>query len=200
MGLDKLYYSKITEDAKGYEAYGKPQELADPIKADLSVERSTGGLHSGDKLSYWVDVFKSGKVSLGVDEIGVKVAQDLTGATLDANGALVSAGEDMAPPVAIGFRALKPSGKYRYFWIYRVQFGPPSTNLQTKGESIAFQTPAIEGVIMRRNKPDGRGKHPWKTEMTEGDAGVGDAVIKGWYDEVYEPNYGGEPAEEPADK
>jgi hypothetical protein len=31
--------------------------------------------------------------------------------------------------------------------------------------------------------------HPWKAEVTEGDAGVSDDVIKTWYDEVYEPVY-----------
>lgn len=60
----------------------------------------------------------------------------MTGATLDDNKVLISASEDGGAPVAIGFRAKKANGKYRYFWLYRVKFGIPATNLQTKGDSI----------------------------------------------------------------
>ena len=82
---------------------------------------------------------------------------------------------------------LKSNGKYRYYWLYRVKFGIPATNLATKGDSITFSTPTIEGTIMRRNKEDAFGKHPWKAEVTEGAEGVDQEVIDGWYEEVYEP-------------
>jgi phi13 family phage major tail protein len=91
--------------------------------------------------------------------------------------------------VAVGFRAMKANGEYRYFWLYRVQFGIPATNLQTKGDSISFQTPTIEGTIMQRHKADNRGRHPWKTEVTEGDAGVVANTVSGWFSSVYEPAY-----------
>ncbi|MBQ1309564.1 MAG: phage tail protein, partial [Ruminococcus sp.] len=65
----------------------------------------------------------------------------------------------------------------------------PATNLATKGESITFQTPTIEGTVMRRNKPDTQDKHPWKTEVTDGDTGVSAATISGWFSAVYEPTF-----------
>ena len=90
----------------------------------------------------------------------------------DENGVLISASEDGGDPVAIGFRAKKANGKYRYFWLYRVKFGVPSTNLATKGDSITFSTPSIEGTVSRRNKPDGNDRHPWKAEVNEDDTDV----------------------------
>lgn len=101
----------------------------------------------------------------------------------------VSASEDGAPPVAIGFRAKKANSKYRYFWLYRVKFGIPATNLTTKGESIEFSTPSIEGTVIRINKADKLGKHPWKAEISEDDTGVAIDTISGWYTQVYEPSY-----------
>ena len=65
----------------------------------------------------------------------------------------------------------------------------PATNLATKGDSITFSTPTIEGTILRRNKVDGKGRHPWKAEATEGDAAVAADTIANWYKEVYEPSY-----------
>ena len=63
----------------------------------------------------------------------------------------------------------------------------PETNLQTKGDSITFQTPTIEGTVMRRNKLDGQGNHPWKAEVNEDDTGVVAETITSWFTEVYEP-------------
>ena len=133
--------------------------------------------------------FKSGTLSLGVDDIGKQTAAALTGVTIDQNGVVISASEDGGSPVAIGFRARKANGKYRYFWLYRVKFGIPSVNLATKGDSITFSTPTIEGTVTRRNKADANGNHPWKAEVTEGETGVADATITGWYTAVYEPVY-----------
>ena len=115
------------------------------------------------------------------------MARHLTGAKIDDNKVLISASEDGGAPVAIGFRAKKSNGKYRYFWLYKVKFGIPATNLTTKGESIEFSTPTIEGTVLRRNKLDGQGKHPWKAEVSEDSAGVASSIISGWYSEVYEP-------------
>lgn len=186
IGLDRLYYSKITE-TDGIETYEAPKQLAKAIKADLSVELAEAVLYADDGAAEVVKEFKSGKLSLGIDDIGATAAEDLTGAKLDDNKVLISSSEDGGSPVAIGFRAKKANGKYRYFWLYRVKFGIPETNLQTKGDSITFQTPTIEGTVMRRNKLDGQGNHPWKSEVSEDDTGVLSSTITSWFTEVYEP-------------
>ena len=189
IGLDKLYYAKITEDKDGNETYASPVQLAKAISADLSVELAEATLYADDGAAEIVKEFKSGTLSLGVDDLGGTVASDLTGSTIDSNGVVISAAEDGGDPVAIGFRAKKSNGKYRYFWLYRVKFGIPATNLATKGDSITFSTPTIEGTIMRRNKLDGRNKHLWKAEVTEGDTKVSVDTITNWYKNVYEPTY-----------
>ena len=187
IGLDKLYYAKITEDENSNETYDSPVQLAKAMTADLSVELAEATLYADDGASEIVKEFKNGTLSLGVDDIGAAVASDLTGATIDANGVVVSTSEDGGDPVAVGFRAKKSNGKYKYYWLYRVKFGIPATNLATKGDSITFSTPTIEGTILRRNKVDGQNKHPWKAEVTEGDTGVANDTITNWYKQVYEP-------------
>ena len=189
IGLDKLYYAKITEDKDGNETYASPVQLAKAISADLSVELAEANLYADDGAAEIVKEFKSGTLSLGVDDLGGTVASDLTGSTIDSNGVVISAAEDGGDPVAIGFRAKKSNGKYRYFWLYRVKFGIPATALATKGDSITFNTPTIEGTIMRRNKVDTKGKHPWKAEVTDGDV-LDPDVITNWYKQVYEPYFG----------
>ena len=165
IGLDKLYYAPITEDSNGNEAT----------------------LYADDGQAEAVKEFKSGTISLGIDDLGNEKAAALVGATVDANGVLVSSGEDVSQYVAIGFRAKRANGKYKYFWLYRVLFGIPATSLATKGDSITFSTPTIEGTIVRRNKVDANNKHLWKAEVTED--GTNASIINNWYDSVYEPSY-----------
>lgn len=189
IGLDKLFYSKITEDENGEETYATPVPLAKAMTAELSIELAEATLYADDGASEIVKEFQSGTLTLGIDDIGTAVAEDLTGAKIDSNKVLISAGEDGGTPVAVGFRAKKSNGKYRYFWLYRVKFGIPATNLTTKGESIEFSTPSIEGTVTRRNKPDSQSKHPWKAEVNEDDTAVNSTTISNWYKQVYEPVY-----------
>jgi len=111
IGLDKLYYAKITEDAEGNESYGAPTSLAKAMTADLSVELAEATLYADDGAAEIVKEFKSGTLSLGIDELGAIVASDLTGATIDSNGVIISSTEDGGDPVAVGFRAKKANGK-----------------------------------------------------------------------------------------
>ena len=194
IGLDKLFYAKITEDQDGNETYAEPVSLAKAMTAELSVELAEATLYADDGAAEIVKEFQSGTLSLGVADIGSAVAEDLTGAKIDDNKVLISSSEDGGDPVAVGFRAKKANGKYRYFWLYRVKFGIPATNLTTKGESIEFSTPTIEGTVLRRNKVDTKGTHPWKAEVSEDDTGVSADTISSWYKEVYEPAYTEEPS------
>ena len=189
IGLDKLYYAVIKEDANGDETYSTPVPLAKAISAELSIELAEATLYADDGASEVVKEFKSGTLSLGVDDIGNTTASDLTGAVIDKNNVVISVSEGTSSPVAIGFRAKKSNGKYKYFWFYRVKFGIPATSLATKGDSITFSTPTIEGTIMRRNKVDGNNNNPWKNKVTEGENNVSNDTITNWYKNVYEPAY-----------
>ena len=48
IGLDKLFYSKITEDSSGNETYGTPVSLAKAMTAELSVELAEATLYADD--------------------------------------------------------------------------------------------------------------------------------------------------------
>ena len=187
IGLDKLYYAPITLDNDGKETYGTPVQLAKAISAELSVELNEAILYADDGQAESVKEFKSGSLSLNVDELAPVHVAALLGAEVDEHGVLISRGEDNPTYVAIVFRAKKSNGKYRYFWLYRVQFSIPGTSLATKGDSITFSTPTIEGTIFQRVKPDTKDKHPWKAEITED--GTNQTVINAWYTSVYEPEY-----------
>jgi phi13 family phage major tail protein len=103
IGLDRLYYAKITENENGEETYDTPVPLAKAISAELSVELAEATLYADDGAAEVVKEFQSGTLTLGVADIGLDAAEVLTGATLDDNKVLISTSEDGGAPVAIGF-------------------------------------------------------------------------------------------------
>lgn len=70
LGLDSLYYAKITEDLNGNETYGTPKILAKAMTAELSVELAESSLFADDCLCEMVKEFKNGTITLGIDDIG----------------------------------------------------------------------------------------------------------------------------------
>lgn len=189
IGLAKPYYSVITEGTDGNETYGTPKVLAKAISADIAPNIAEATLYADDGAAENVKEFTSATFTLGVDDLASDVLADLLGVTVDQNGVVVSTPDDVAPYVAVGFRAKRSNGKYQYFWLYRVKFGVPNNTLATKGESLTFNTPSIVGTVMRRNKADSKGGHPWKVDVVEGAAGVNQTVIDEWFSTVYEPDY-----------
>ena len=189
IGLRDLYRAPITTSEDGKESYGTPVKMAKAISAELSVEIAEAILYADDGADEVVKEFVSGELTLNVNDLLPADLAALLGMKQDADRVVYGADTDEAPYFAIGFRAKKSGGQYKYIWLYKVKFGIPAANLATKGDSITFSTPTIEGTILRRNKVDGKGRHPWKAEVTEGDSGVSADAIKNWYEAVYEPSY-----------
>lgn len=70
IGLDKLFYAPITEDENGDEEYGTPVMLPGNDSGAFH-ELNEATLYADDGAAEIVKEFKSGTLSLGVDDIGV---------------------------------------------------------------------------------------------------------------------------------
>jgi len=56
IGMDKLYYAKITEDSNGEETYGVPISMAKAIRADITIELAEANLFADDGLAYVINL------------------------------------------------------------------------------------------------------------------------------------------------
>lgn len=175
LGLRDLFYALCTE-TDGVEEYGAPKRMAEAMTADLSVKTADGTLYADDTLSESVSEFSSGTLKLGVKDLTPEVLAELLGQEVDKNK-VVWAGKDNEPPyVAVGFRAKKTGGKFRYVWLLKAKFKVPSEKYETKGESIKFNTPEIEADFTARKK-DGL----WKADFVGAET---DTAAATWFTEV----------------
>lgn len=177
VGLRDLYVAKITQGEDGTETYGTPRRLAKAISVGLSVEVAEGTLYADDGVDAVEREFASGELTLGVNDLLPADLAEVLGQELDEDKVVYANSADSAPYFAVGFRAKKTGGMYKYVWLYKVKFAIPSEEYKTKGDAIEFNTPEITGTIMAR--PDGL----WKAEHV---AAPTEAAAAAWFTSVRE--------------
>lgn len=178
LGLKDLFYAVCTEE-DGAETYGAPKKMAEAITADLSVKTADGSLYADDTLSESVTEFVSATLKLGIKGLAPETTAELLGQEVDKNKVVWAGKNDEPPFVAVGFRAQKTGGKFRYIWLLKGKFKIPSEKYETKGESIKFNTPDIEADFTTRKKDS-----LWKADFVGGET---DAAAKTWFKTVPEP-------------
>lgn len=189
IGLDKLFYAPIVPgDGETPAHFDTPVPLAGAISADISIETHDVQQFADDGVFYEDRSFKSGTISLNVADIGLEAAQALVGAAKDSKNVLVYSDDTSGPEVAVGFRSRRADGTYRFIWLYSVVFGVPGDDHETKGETITYKTPTIEGTIGFKSFGVEGVDPEWKADHV-GTGASGDTVGASWFDEVYEPSY-----------
>ncbi|MGX8701518.1 major tail protein [Caproiciproducens sp.] len=180
LGLRDLYMATVTEAADGAETFGTPKKLAQAISAKLTTTLADGTLYADDGVAEQVSEFANAKLVLEVADLADADTATLLGAKVDETSKIVFSNKDDAPPyVAIGFRAKKTGGKFRYVWLYKGKFSMPSEEFATKAEKIEFKSPTIEGTFQALNK-----NGAWKADIT---ALPTDTAAATWFTAVPEP-------------
>jgi hypothetical protein len=80
---------------------------------------------------------------------------------------VIANGNDVAPYVGIGFYGeVRRNNKtvYQAKWLFKAQFSEPNDETDTKGETVAFQTPTIEGTAFKLDNGDWKEQAEFETE------------------------------------
>lgn len=134
--------------------YATGVSMGKAISANLTWNKSTSKLYADDALAESDEVITGGSLTMGVDQVSydgrmVALGQDVE-LKEDGLGKYKITGA-AAPYVGVGFvTETRISGKtaFRAYWLYRVQFSLQGESLQTRGESVDFQTETLDGNIL----------------------------------------------------
>lgn len=146
-----------------YKSATKSDVIGKAIQADISISVNEAYLYADDGVAESDKSFQSGTITLGIDDLSDEIQVEFLGHTQEETGEITAKGNDENPYVGIGFYGVKKVGgvrKYRAIWLPKVQFAEPEDTNATKGESVEFNTPSLEGTIML----DDNGV--WKMENT----------------------------------
>lgn len=156
VGLKYPVAAPLKEDGTYDEGY----VIAKAIKASVTTNNNDVILYADDGEAESDKSFKNGTISLNVDDLTQKTYADMLGHKYTAAGTeenaepetVVASAGDIAPYLGIGFygeirRNNKPS--FMAKWLKKTQFAEPNDETDTKGETVTFQTPTIEGTVFK---------------------------------------------------
>lgn len=172
IGLTNIWFSKLTEGSDGTAAYEGATNLGKAVSCSVSITNNDAKLYGDDALAESDTSFSNGTMTLGVTDDDDTVFAPLLGHTIDAGGEVIKTSNDAAPYVGIGrivTKMVNGAYKYKVEFLYKVKFSEPSKDENTKGESIEFGTPSIEGIIATLGDTDGTWSKS-KTFNTKSDA------------------------------
>lgn len=150
IGLTNIWFSKLTEGADGTASYEGAKQLGKAVSCSVSITNNEAKLYGDDALAESDTSFASGTITLGTTDDDDSIFAELLGHTIDESGEVVKASTDVAPYVAVGrivTKMVNGAYKYKVEFLYKVKFGEPSLDQNTRGESIEFSTPSVEGVV-----------------------------------------------------
>lgn len=141
------------------ETYTKGFVVGKAIKFTGTPNKNDVDLYADDGIAETDKSVKDIGVSLNVDDLDLKVQADLLGHDYTEASAGESGGtatpesvdvgsDDVAPYFGTGFYKRRRKNNVTSFtaiWLYKVQYSEPTEEAETKGESVNFQTPTIEG-------------------------------------------------------
>ena len=150
-------YDTVTGEPK----YGSGFIIGKAISAEKSIESNDNPLYGDDVIAENDTSFSSGSIKLGVTDFGSNSQESLEiqGKMLGHKVEPLTGGgyrlrrASLNVPPYLGFGFYRPKKhnnimSYEAIWLYKVQFKVPSESASTKGSSIEWQTPEIEGTIM----------------------------------------------------
>lgn len=163
IGLNNFWYSKLTEAPDGTPTYDGAKSFGKAVSCSVSITNNSASLYADDALAEQDNSFQSGTVTLGVDDNREATFADILGHDIDESGEVIYNTNDVAPWVAIARIVVKMVNNvklYKAMILYKVKFAEPSEDENTKGETIEFATPSIEGTIAQLANGD------WKKAKT----------------------------------
>lgn len=172
IGLTNIWYSPLTEGANGTALYAGAKQLGKAVSCSVSITNNEAKLYGDDALAESDTSFASGTITLGVTDDDDTVFAELLGHTITEDGEVIKTATDAPIYVGVGrivTKMVNGAYKYKVEFLYKVKFSEPSKDETTKGESIEFATPSVEGIILTLDDVD----NTWnksKTFNTKSDA------------------------------
>lgn len=150
IGLNNLWYALLTEAANGTPSYGGAKSFGKAISANVSISNNDAKLYADDVLAESDTSFQQGTVTLGTDDDREATFAEILGHSISDEGEVVRNSNDIAPWVGLARIVVKMVSNTRLYKVEilnKVKFSEPSQEDNTKGESVEFSTPEIEGTI-----------------------------------------------------
>ncbi len=177
-GFSSPHIALLSADTGEVITYEKPERLARGVKATVDPKTSTDKTYSDDVVEDIFNDFEGIDVGLEINTLSNADRAKIQGSKI-VNGMLLEGQNDEPPFLALGFKAKKTNGKYRYVWLLKGKFELASDDYDTQKEKRDPKTQSLKSEFVPREH-DGY----WRIMADEDDPEVTAEVIDNWFEEV----------------
>lgn len=155
VGLQYAVAAPIKTEVPGTDiVYDTGMVIGKMIGATINYTRNSDPLYADDAIAENDNSIVGGTISINLDDLADEAAVKVTGLVAGtASGSVTEYREvgDAAPYVGVGYlRVRRKAGVTSYvaYWVHKCMLAITQEQADTKGQTISWQTPTLEGSIM----------------------------------------------------
>jgi phi13 family phage major tail protein len=188
IGLDSIYVAEVTADSSAAYTAGTPEILAPAAEISMKPVSSQETQYADNQP---FDVFAAeAETDMEITLTGVpsEMLAKILGSVFNAASGRVYDNAGTPPWMALGFRAMKSNGKYRYMWLQKVRFSPPEEGAVTKADKATPKTIKLICKAIKTTYKWDLGSVTDSIKRLYGDEDTDDFVATGWFSQVQVPS------------
>ncbi len=187
VGVDQLYIAEVTkDDATGYTA-GTPEYLAPAAELTQEPASNTETQYADNQAFDSMTAVGETAIRAVITNLPAEMYAKLTGQVFDATTGRIYEREGTPSYFALGFRALKSNGKYRYYWFQKVKFAVPAEDAATKTDTPEFKTRELQVTALKTVYKFDLGAENDSVKRVWGDEDTLNFSATGWFTQVQVP-------------
>ena len=148
IGLNNFRYGILDDET---EKYNGALTLGKAIDCKVSLDLNSAELYADDTLAESDYSVKKGTVTITFDEDDDETIATLTGHEI-SDGEIIRKDTDTPPYIGFGriiTKVVNGNYSYKVEFLNKVKFKDAMPDEKTKGESIEYTTPSLEGSVMK---------------------------------------------------
>ncbi len=182
VGLEKLYIALLTKDDETALTYEKPEYYPGVREIAVKPTTQTEKLYAENKIWEQDTALDEIQVSIERADLSNKEEAKLLGHAIAEEGGIIANETDVAPYVALLYKANKSNKQARYQVLYKGKFTLPEENSKTKEGKAEFQTPQISGTFQSTINNGN-----WKYQVDTDDPDCPPGIDTTFFEEVIKP-------------
>ena len=152
VGLKDFVIAELLTDTEEGTTYGEVQSIKGVMDVSVTPSSTDADLQYADDNEYDV-IYGDPEITIAAEfaQLPLAIQVKLGGHRFDDDGVMVRKAGDTPPYVAIGFKAEKREGGYRFKWLLKCRSKPITETFHTKeGQTVTRQTGKIEFTAIKR--------------------------------------------------
>lgn len=185
-GLKDIVIAALTSDDENGAVYETPEKVEGAIDMSVTPSNTDPDVQYADDVEWdVVNPDPNTTVTLEWAQLPLSIREKLGGHKMDDNGVLVETAGDTPGYFAIGGKAARRDGGYRYFWLLKCRAKPIADTFHTKeGETVTRQTAKVEFTAIKRTYDN-----QWRHMADEEQNGFTTEKAKAFLSSVYTPSF-----------